>query len=301
MTTIEPYEHLDKKAIESLSLSNEDRIDFIRQGTWFNLGHVKEVLEKLNNLLNSPKQTRMPCLLIYGPPYSGKTSIVEHFVGLNAPDIRPEIEKTYAPVVMVEAPPKPDYSDLYSRILDKLFVPYKLSARAPEKYSLVKKHFMELDVKVLIIDEIQHLLAGGLKRQQEFRNALKSITNETKVCIVAVGIQDALYAIHADQQLSSRFPAYELPIWGIGKELGTLLKTFEKRTPLKKPSRLYEVLLMTEIYNRTESNLGDIFEFLKEASIHAIKSGEECINQETINSLVWTPPSKRGKAQNRRA
>ncbi len=294
MTTTENlYPHLDEKAQKKLELTDDARIRAIREGTWLALPHVKEALTKLEDLREYPKVTRMPCMLIIGPSFSGKTSIVEHFVSLHPPDLTPENETTTTELIMIDAPPKPDLSDFYGRILDKLMAAYKPRATAAEKYSQVKRLFRELGVKVLIVDEIHHLIAGSLNKQREFRNALKSLSNEAKVCIVAVGIEEAQTAFNADPQMASRFVPFELPMWHLGKDLGILLKTLEKRTPLKKPSYLHSTELMNAIHARSESNLGDIFDLMKTAAVDAIRSGQECITEKQIKGLDWVPPSKR--------
>ncbi len=149
------------------------------------LEHADATLKKLEELLDWPQVTRMPCYLLVGPSYSGKTSILEHFVRRHPPDLDPLQEVTRYPVVMIDAPPKPDLSDFYSRILDALMTAYKPTAPVHAKYSQVKHLFGQLGVKVLVIDEIHHLIAGSLNRQREFRNALKSLSNEAKISIVA--------------------------------------------------------------------------------------------------------------------
>lgn len=292
-TKEESYDHLDDKAQQKLLLTNEERIQSIRVGTWVGVEHVKEILEKLEDMLNMPEVTRPPCMLVVGPAFSGKTSIAEHFVKSHPPDLSPENQTTVAPVVMIDAPPKPDLSDLYSRILDKLMAPYKPTASATEKNSQVKRLFRELGVKMLIIDEIHHLIAGSLNRQREFRNAIKSLSNETKVSLVFLGIQEARTAIYSDEQLSSRFVPYELPTWSNDKAFARLLRTLERRTPLRKPSSLGSPDMANIIYAKSESNLGDILDLLKEASVTAIRNGDECITRELLESMKWVPPSKR--------
>jgi hypothetical protein len=47
------------------------------------------------------------------------------------------------------------------------------------------------------------------------------------------------------------------------------------------------------IYSKSESNLGDIFDLVKEASVMAIRNGSECITRELLDSMKWVPPSKR--------
>ena len=232
-------------------------------------------------------------MLVVGPAFSGKTSIAEHFVAMHPPDLSPDNETTVAPVVMIDAPPKPDLSDFYSRILDKLMAPYKPTASSHEKYAQVKRLFRELGVRMLIVDEIHHLIAGSLNRQREFRNAIKSLSNETKVSLVVLGIEEARAAIYSDEQFSSRFIPYELPMWSNNKAFSRLLRTMERRTPLRKPSNLGSPDMANIIYARSESNLGDIFDLVKEASVMAIRNGSECITRELLDSMKWVPPSKR--------
>lgn len=287
------FAHLRPQARDALALSDDERIRFIRAGAWLPLEHAKAALARFEELLTYPKVTRVPCYLLVGPSYSGKTSILERFMELHPPDLDPTQEVTICPVLMVDAPPKPDIADFYSRILDALMSPYKPTAPAYEKYSQVKRLFRQMDVRVLIIDEIHHLIAGSQNRQREFRNALKSLSNETKVSIVASGIEEAYNAFNADPQMSSRFVPIEMPRWSPSAELGALLMTLERRSPLHKPSHLHATDLMLAIHSRSESMLGDICDLVKEAAVAAIRSGEECITVDQITRLEWVPPSKR--------
>lgn len=235
----------------------------------------------------------MPSYLLVGSSYSGKTSILERFLQKHPPDQDPASEVAQCPVVMVDAPPKPDLSDFYSSILDALFVTYRATSSALQKRSQVKLLFRQLGVRVLVIDEIHHLIAGSLGKQREFRNALKSLSNETKVCLVASGIEEAYNAFNADPQLSSRFQPIEMPRWSPGTSLGELLLTLEYRTPLRKPSYLHDPDMMLIIHGKSEGTLGDICDLVKEAAVAAIRSGTEIITSTDIATLDWVPPSKR--------
>lgn len=287
------YPHLNALARKQADLPDDERIRIIRAGGWLPLEHADATLKKLEELLDWPQVTRMPCYLLVGPSYSGKTSILEHFVRRHPPDLDPVQEVTRYPVVMIDAPPKPDLSDFYSRILDALMTAYKPTAPVHAKYSQVKHLFGQLGVKVLVIDEIHHLIAGSLNRQREFRNALKSLSNEAKISIVASGIEDAYNAFNADPQMSSRFVPIEMPTWPLSRQLAGLMSELEQRTPLRKLSGLYEPELMTVLHARSESMLGDICDLVKEASVDAIRSGTECIIIERLKRLDWVPPSKR--------
>lgn len=293
MTKASKYPHLNALGRQQAELPDDDRVRIIRAGGWLPLEHAETTLAKLKELLEWPQVTRMPCYLLVGASYSGKTSILEHFVRRHPPDLDPVQEVTSYPVVMIDAPPKPDLSDFYSRILDALMTAYKPTAPVHAKYSQVKHLFEQLSVKVLVVDEIHHLIAGSLNRQREFRNALKSLSNEAKISIVASGIEDAYTAFNADPQMSSRFVPIELPTWPLSLRLAGLMSELEQRTPLRKLSGLYEPELMTALHARSESMLGDICDLVKEASVDAIRSGTECVTIERLKRLDWVPPSKR--------
>ena len=81
--------HLQPKAREALALPDNERIRFIRAGAWLPLEHAKAALARFEELLTYPKVTRVPCYLLVGPSYSGKTSILERFMELHPPGLDP--------------------------------------------------------------------------------------------------------------------------------------------------------------------------------------------------------------------
>jgi len=293
MPTAINYSHLSETAKALAERSDEERIYAIREGTWLGYTDAKRILAKMDDLLNYPRITRMPNMLLVAPSFNGKTSILQRFLSLHQPDLDPTNEITICPVVMVEAPPKPDIADFYVRILDVLMTPYKPTASVSEKYSQIKRLFRQMEVRMLIVDEIHHLIAGSLNRQQEFRNALKSLGNETMVTIVAAGIEDAYNAFNTDPQMSSRFTPEELPLWKANNEFGSLLATLEMRMPLRQASNLKDPATMLAIHTRSEGTLGDMCDLVKELAVDAIRSKMERITFERINALQWVPPSKR--------
>ncbi|WP_394350819.1 TniB family NTP-binding protein [Elizabethkingia argenteiflava] len=53
----------------------------------------------------------------------------------------------------------------------------------------------ELEVKVLIIDEINHVLAGTISKQRLFLNVIKYLSNELNIPLVCSGTKLAFNAI----------------------------------------------------------------------------------------------------------
>ena len=291
------YSHLNAAAKALIVASDPERIFAIRSGVWLPYARAKEILKRLEELLEYPRITRMPNMLLVAPSYNGKTSILERFLAKHPADLDPKGEATICPVVLVEAPPDPDISSFYSRILDALMTPYKKTASKQEKQSQIKLLFKQLGVKMLIVDEIHHLIAGSQNRQRDFRNALKSLGNETKVVIVVAGIEDAYNAFNADPQMSSRFTPEILPLWKAETDLGNVLLSLEMNAPLKKPSGLKDPEKMLAMHSRSEGTLGDLCDLFKELAVDAIRTKTEEITLKSINSLRWTPPSKRKEYQ----
>ena len=60
------FEHLQASQRAVAQLSNEERIDWIRQERWIQYPRAKRILERLSELVDYPPRHRMPCLAIYG-------------------------------------------------------------------------------------------------------------------------------------------------------------------------------------------------------------------------------------------
>ncbi|WP_410500192.1 TniB family NTP-binding protein [Chitinibacter sp. S2-10] len=287
------YSHLGKKAKELITGSAQERIIAVQSGSWISYPRAVEILDKLERLLNYPEVTRMPNMLIVGPSNNGKSSILEQFQHRHLPDLNPDGDAAVAPVVTVESPSHPDVSDFYGRILDKLFIAYPPRATPAERCRQVKHIFETLQVKVLLIDEIHHLIAGSLSKQRDFRNAIKSLGNECKISIVAAGIEESYNAFNTDPQLSNRFVPETLPRWRLDTTFGSILMTLEQRMPLKLASNLYDTAMAQKILWLSEGTLGDTCDLLKLAAEHAITNGDERITSKLLDSLPWVPPSMR--------
>jgi len=289
------HDHIAPSVQSVMSQSKDERIRHIQMGAWLPLDDAKRALAHMEDMLNHPQVPRMPNLLLVGPSFSGKTTILNKFMDRHPPDLDPESSVMACPVLMVEAPPKPDISDFYSRILDAMFTHFRHTAPPHQKYLQIKRLFRELHVRVLIIDEIHHLVAGGTNRQREFRNAIKSLGNETKVSLVAAGIDDAYNALNLDPQMASRFPPLALTGRWQGAHARRLLMTLERQLPLAKPSELSNEEMASRITAMAEGSLGNICDLCKSAAIAAIQSGAEQITMKQITGMDWIPPSARRK------
>lgn len=287
------YPHLGKDATKLVDLSDRERIFAIQQGSWIPYPRAKKILERMEELFEYPRIDRMPNLLIVGASNNGKSKILRHFDEMHKPDPNPEGEYSIIPVIYIEAPKKPDINDFYNRILEAIWQPYSIRAINSEKERGVMNILRNIQLKILMVDEIQHIIAGGPVKRQEFRNGLKSLGNELRISIICAGVEEAFNAFNTDPQLSNRFEPDFLPKWKMDNEYGDLLASFERRIPLKKPSNLRGPAIAQKVLWMGEGILGEIHEVLKRAAVLAIKDKSEQITLEILEKIRWTMPSKR--------
>lgn len=291
----EPPAHLLPKAAAYLERPDAERLTYIRSPRWIGYTQAKAILSRLEELLVHPKSHRMPNLLIVGDTNNGKTMLVRRFCNQHKPEDTPEGEAAVVSVLFMQAPPVPDEGRFYNTILELLFAPYKPGDRADRKQFQALKVMKAVGLKMLVIDEIHHILAGSMTKQKAFLNVIKYLGNELEIPIVGVGTRDAFRAIQTDLQLSNRFDHAPLPRWHNDEEFLRLLATFERTIPLRHPSHLTDGALADKIYSMSEGYLGEISRVLVSAAVRAVETGQECIDKKLLDHIGWVPPSERRK------
>ncbi len=286
-------QHLESGVMDDLQLPPAERILKIRSPRWIGYTRAKQILGKLNDLFTYPKTHRMPNLLLVGDTNNGKTMIANRFKRLHPADDDPGGAGVWVPVLSVQAPPVPDENRFYNLILDRLFAPYRAQSRVDQKQHQVMTLLKRVDLKMLIIDEIQHILAGTSLKQRHFLNTIKFLGNELQIPIVGVGTKEAFNALQSDPQLANRFEPAILPKWEPNEEYLKLLASFERMLPLQKPSQLTKEDLAMKILALSEGTIGEISSLLTAAAVEAVNSGTERITLSTFQKISWTPPSNR--------
>lgn len=291
----EPAAHLLQKAGAYLDRPEAERIAYIRSPRWIGYPLAQAVLDRLENLLTHPKSHRMPNLLIVGDTNNGKTMLVKRFCDRHKPEDNPDGEAAVVPVLYVQAPPVPDEGRFYNAVLELLFAPYKPGDRADRKQFQAIRLLRAVGLKMLVIDEIHHILAGSMTKQKAFLNVIKYLGNELEVPIVGVGTRDAFRAIQTDLQLSNRFDRALLPRWANDDEFLRLLATFERAIPLRLPSNLVEGALADKIYSMSDGYIGEVSRLLVDAAVKAVETKQEHIDKKILDRIGWVAPSERRK------
>lgn len=274
-------------------LTDEERIQRVHQARWIGYTRAKELLDKLDELLNHPHVQRMPNLLIVGETNNGKSVLVKRFQHLHPASDNAAGDGIIVPVLLIQAPPVPEELRLYHSILEALACPYRPRDSAAQKLPLVLTILRNAGLRMLIIDEIHHILAGPISRQRQMLNVVKYIGNELQVPIVGVGTKDAIRAIQTDPQLANRFEPAALANWTLDRDYLKLLASFERALSLREPSRLWEAPMAARLLAMSEGTIGELSSLLTKAAVHAIRTGQERIDSALLSELDWTPPSER--------
>lgn len=289
--------HLTQKTREFVEISSiEERIQSCRNFKWIGYTQASKIMEKLDELITYPKSARMPNLLLVGDSNNGKTAILNRF---NQKHLAYTDEDNgfgiVNPVVMIQAPPEPDERRFYNAILESLFAPHRTSEKLDSRYMRVKNILIQLKTKVLIIDEIHHVLAGAPSKQRKFLNVIKHLSNDLQIPLVCSGTRLAFNVIQSDQQLSNRFEPRVLPRWINDNEFKRLLLSFESLLPLKEESLLIENSMSNKILAMSDGLIGEVAKILELSTILAIKSETEKITKETLANIDYISPQDRKK------
>lgn len=276
-------------------MDKETKFKIIRSPKWINYSDAVQIIKELNEMKTHPKSSRMPNILLVGDSNNGKTALIEKFLSLNPATFCKENNEMLCPVVAVQAPPEPDERRFYNSILEKLLAPYKISEKLDARQIRVKNLLQKLGVKILIIDEIHHVLAGAPTKQRKFLNVLKFLSNELKISLVCAGTKDAFNAIQTDPQLSNRFSPRVLKRWRFDNEYKRLLLSFESKLPLKESSHIIEDGFAQKILALSEGLIGEVSKIIELSAIFAIENGFEKITPDMLEKIKYIPPSDRKK------
>jgi Bacterial TniB protein len=285
--------HLNKEIAQIAALDDTERINRILSYKWIGYTRAREIHQTMEYLLIHPKIHRMPNMLLVAATNNGKTILLQRFFDAHKPVITPAIEKISVPVLYVQAPFKPDERMFFINILEALHAPYNVREKALRLYQQVANILKKVETKILIIDEIHHVLAGGHITQRVFLNMIKYLANDLQIVIIASGIRDALSAINTDKQLANRFKPALLPTWKMDEEYLRLLTSFEAILPLRKPSNLTQEDLAMKILSLSGGTIGEISTILKDAAVHAVTSKKECIDLAVLGKIDYVAPAGR--------
>jgi hypothetical protein len=282
-----PYPHLIREIIPAFAKTDKERENLLFQKQFIPYSLASSILEELEDLLSLPigSGTNM---LILGPAGNGKTAISKEFERRHPRVVR-QGTTDYCPVVRADAPPEAVERRIYAQILDGLDLDYS-GDRTESLLRQVKKSCKALEVKMLIIDEIQGILDGDEHHRRICLNALKNLTNAIEIPIIGFGLETAESTMTMDEDFSRRFPVVQLTKWDVGAEYENLLRSYEQVMPLKKASNLTDKPLADAILARGKNLIGGIDEIIAKATRLAIREKREQITLDLVNRVSYKVP-----------
>lgn len=267
------------------------RINFISKDGWIGYDLAMKILDRIKDMIERPRNARMHSLLVIGSTDNGKTSI------------RKRIEDQYKrypddkgrviwPVVSIQMPPNPTEISLINAIIKGMLQPAfhnKPHIALEEVIELLRIH----KVKLLIIDEVHHIIRLSSAKQRIIMDMIKYMSNEAELPFAAFGTEEATNIFSYDPQLKNRFKMMEIPRWDESNFL-RLMFSFMQILPLKKATLLTtdykdphpeDLQLAAAILDKTNGTIGEISLVIRMAAISAIHDKTERITVKIINGL----------------
>lgn len=278
-------EHLiDPTKVIVSTYTDAQRIKFIERDVWIGYDFAIDILDKMEELMNYPRNFRMKSLLVTGTTDNGKTAIFRRFRHLHRSLVNDAGDVEF-PVVSIQLPPRADECRLMEELLIAMMQPVKFGTKAPDLFKAVRTALRDLHCKILLIDEVEHAMGANGKNQRYFIDTLKFLSNDLSLPIVAFGPAEALNVFSSDPQLDNRFKKAVLPLWEGDIEFRRYLASYEKLLPLKQASNLREMTLSNYILHKTNGTIGEITDVVKLAAMEAIRTGKEQITKQILDKV----------------
>nr|WP_234710219.1 TniB family NTP-binding protein [Sinorhizobium medicae] len=202
--------HLTANAAALLGEADKQRIRAIRSRRWLVYPRAKQVLDRLNLLVDHPRGTRMPSIAIYGDSGMGKTMIMKRFRDQHPPSFNSLTGRLKTPVLAMEMTSRPGERRFYAELLTLLGAPQRPRADIAQMEQAALRIMEAIGVQVLVIDEVHNILAGTYREQRIVLNTLRFLSNRLQISLVCFGVNDAREAIGGDVQLARRFEQFTL-------------------------------------------------------------------------------------------
>jgi hypothetical protein len=284
---------LTEKARLLLEASAAERIAHINSAKFIPHPAVNALLEEFEQLLVHPITNRMPNRLVVGRSNSGKTELLKEFLLRHPVEMRSEEDAMYVPVFFIPTPPGPDEDMFLTRALHTLGGRINVADKASVKLSMLLDRLSRVGTRMILLDELNALLAGSAGKQRYFLQLLRYISNESRISIIATGTDDARIALSTDAQMESRFPVRSIPRL-IEPDTGfrQVLMSFESTFPLRHASNLAARATARLLFEYSNGVMGELAMILRSAAEAAIKSGAEQITDQIIHTCPHVVAAK---------
>lgn len=287
------YSHVAEDVRNICDARDHIRCRAIYRSRFVSHRHVEDVLNHVLYQVSLPIQTRAWGVVVYGEPGSGKTQLslaVEKRLEEAANKPMTGLRK---PVILITMTGAREARTIFNRILDALGAPISPSMRVSDREKLALDLMRRAGVRLLIVDEVQDVLASTARQQRGTLDAIKLIMNNLSIPVLALGTAKAAEAMREDPHLAARFDHRALPTWSCDKDTRALLAAIERTIPLRLESNLASPPLVRFIVEKTNGCLARMVRLINDAAVFAIQTQRECIDIAMLELAATTAPDPR--------
>ena len=173
--------HLSPETRALALLPDEQRILAVQRDRWIDYPRATEAIDRLDRLLATPQRERMPCMVLHGDSNIGKTLIIAKFMRSHPPGFDADRGIEQRPIISMQMPATPDQRRFYSGLLFELGAPQAPNATLSSLERVARDILRTIAPRMLIVDEVHHLLAGSSVEQRAALNLLKYLANDLKL------------------------------------------------------------------------------------------------------------------------
>jgi hypothetical protein len=274
-----------RKMHTALLVPNATDPEYARLWTdrWVSYPRAVQILGRISELQDLPDRVRMPNLLIHGPSGVGKSMIIAKFLR-DLPDPLTRGRRPPAPVVAFQMPAMPTLRSFYSQLIRALDMPVLMGSALSELENDAIRKLKIAKPRLLIVDELHHLLACILREQRAALNTLKFLSNEFRISIVALGTDDALHVMRTDPQIASRFDHCALPVWTASEELRSFVAGFGEQLVMDVNAIANDAAAIDYLLDITGGVTGRIVEMIRLAARNALRCGKRKLTLEALQA-----------------
>jgi len=255
------------------------RIEMIKRGFIIEHPEYAHAMAYARWILSMPKNARGRGILLTGNPGAGKSTFGEELA--RAHDNK---------VIIVSAEGSSTMREFYGRVLEAIDGPAVYPVSTSDREMAVLRVIKALDIKALVVDEIQDLSKGTDRELSKVLAGMKFLTNRARLPLICMGAMESSNAFRNDEHLKQRLRPFVLPIWKSDQLFADFIGNLESMLPLRRPSSLRNDAALNYLIKRSGGSLRAIMEHIVLASVRAILSGEECVTLSGLKEAEFAPP-----------